>query len=75
MEINRVSAQKMREIGELIEKEIPGMGFALVVFPFHVRKKYANYISNAQRADMIEALEETLNRWKSNKDFPTPETN
>jgi hypothetical protein len=66
---------EMRKVGEMISKEIPGLGFALIVFPFGGDTRMTNYISNAQRADMIKALEETLHRWKNNEDFPTPETN
>lgn len=69
-----VSANRMRELADHIANTIPGYGFALLVFPFH-RPGISNYISNAQREDMIKALEETLARWKNQDDFPTPEEN
>jgi hypothetical protein len=64
----------MRKLGERLKKEIPGLGFALFVFEFY-EPGMANYISNAQRADMIKALEETLARLKSKQDFKIPEEN
>lgn len=71
----QIGGQQMRDIGDIISKKIPGLGFALIVFPFGGDSRMTNYISNAQRVDMIKALEETLTRWKNNEDFTTPETN
>lgn len=70
----QIGGQQMRDIASLIKKKLNGLGFALLVFEFH-KPGMTNYISNAQREDMIKALEETLLRWKNNKDFKTPETN
>ncbi len=67
-----VGAQKMRDLAKMVSKEIPGIGFSIIVFPFH-QKGIANYISNAQRADMIVALEGVLSRWKNNDTINTPE--
>lgn len=53
--------QEMRKIGEKIKKEIPGLGFCLLVFEFH-KPGISNYLSNAQRADMILSLKETVKR-------------
>lgn len=65
----------MREIGQMIEIMLPeDMGFCLVVFPFS-RPGIANYISNAERATMIEALKEKIKVLESKSDFPTPEAN
>lgn len=64
----------MRKIGEKIKKEIPGLGFCLLVFEFH-KPGLANYLSNAQREDMIKSLEETVARLKGKQDFKTPEEN
>lgn len=71
---NQAGAAKMRKVGERIKKEIPGLGYALFVFEFH-KPGIANYISNAQRGDMIMALEEIIARLKGKKDFQTPEEN
>lgn len=70
----QIGGEQMRQLAKKIEKEIPGLGFAVLVFEFH-KPGMANYVSNAQREDMIKAMEETLKRWKSKTDFPTPETN
>lgn len=68
------TANKMRKIGKLVQDEVPGMGFAVFVFPFH-EGGISNYISNAERKDMITMLEETLERFKKQQDFKTPEGN
>lgn len=70
----QIGGEKMRELATQIQKEIPGLGFCLIVYPFH-EKGMSNYISNSQRDDMIVFLEETLNRLKRNKDFQTPNSN
>lgn len=72
-----IGAAEMRILGAMLEDEIPrssGIGFALLVFPFN-QPGVSNYISSAQRADMIKALEETLIRFKNKEDFKTPEEN
>lgn len=70
----QIGGQEMRDIAALVNKEVQGLGFALVVFQFN-QPNIANYISNAQRGDMIKALEETVVRLKNNNDFVTPERN
>jgi hypothetical protein len=70
----QIGGAEMRQLAKKIEKELPGLGFCLLVFEFY-KPGMSNYISNAQREDMILALEETLKRWKDKTDFPTPETN
>jgi hypothetical protein len=71
---NQVGAEKMRALGKMLSEEIPGLGYALFVFEFY-RPGVANYVSNAQREDMIKTLEETLARFKAKQDFDTPEEN
>jgi len=39
-------------------------GFILMVFPFHGADGRANYISNAQRADIVTMLKEQLARFE-----------
>ena len=70
----QMGAEAMRKLGRRIQKEIPGLGFAVFVFEFHTAGM-SNYISNAQREDMIRAMEETLARLKGGKEFKTPEEN
>ena len=72
----QISGHQMRAIAQKINKEVNGLGFCLLVFPFSQDGPViTNYISNARREDMIKALEETLERWKNNQDFQTPEKN
>jgi hypothetical protein len=67
-------AHKMRQVGEILKQQLPDLGWALLVFEFN-SKNPANYISNAQRADMIKFLRETLERFEKQQDFSTPEAN
>lgn len=69
-----MDAQKMRELGKLVAEKTKGQGFCLLVFPFH-EGGISNYITNANREDMIKALFETAERLMDGKDFPTPEGN
>lgn len=45
------------------------MGFALIVFDFD-NPGIGNYISNAERSDMIKSLRETADRLERNQDIP-----
>ena len=67
-----MDAQKMRELGKLVIEKTEGQGFCLLVFPFHTGGM-SNYITNANREDMIRALIETAEKLMDGKDFPTPE--
>jgi hypothetical protein len=69
-----VDGQKMKDLATLLQKKMPGIGFALLVFDFKT-PGVANYISNAQRDDMILALEEKVKVLKEKRDFPTPNSN
>jgi|GEM_PF-1670763 len=60
-------------VGDILEEAIgERTGFALLIFPFNPQegKDRVNYISNAKREDMIEALRSTLLRWESGTDDP-----
>lgn len=70
----QVGNVKMGELGRVIQDTIPGLGFAVFVFEFH-SSGMINYISNAERKDMIQALKETYERFEKNQDFKTPEEN
>jgi len=64
----------MRQIGLTIEDilqdvSLEKMGFCLIVFEFN-KPGISNYISNAQRLNMIEALKETVDRLEKNQDIP-----
>ena len=64
----------MKYLGNELQKQLPGLGFALFVFPL-LGPWTANYISNGQREDMIRMLEETLDRFKNNRIIETPNGN
>lgn len=70
-----MSAKAMRKMASRVKKLLPSdFGFAIVVFKFHEPGE-SNYISNAQRPDMIKALRETADRLERNQDYKTPENN
>jgi len=65
------SAQGMRDIGHAVKERIPeGFGFFVLVFPFDGPDKgRANYISNGQRQDVINAMKEFLIRCGAAEDW------
>lgn len=70
-----VGAAKMRALARFVTKKLPkGWGFCLIVFPFD-KPGIANYISNAQRATMIQALKDKVRVLEAKDDFQTPEEN
>ena len=57
--------KRARAIGKAIGDRLPStMGFCLVMFDFG-RGGNATYVSNAERADMVAALEEMLGHLKA----------
>ncbi len=58
---------------DFITKTLPGLGFGLIVFEFHKASEVGNYISNATRDDMIDALREAANRLEKNEIIPKSE--
>ena len=60
-----INAQKLKEVADLIKQEVPGFGFALVVFDFGDGLRDFRYISNAQRKDMIGTFEALITKWKN----------
>lgn len=62
-------------MAEAVQKLLPkDFGFTILVFPYF-NKGVANYISSAQREDMIKHLRDTANRLEQCQDFETPENN
>lgn len=51
-----------------------GWGVTVLVYPLG-SPGIANYISDAQRSDMIKQLREVADRLESKQDFTTPEAN
>lgn len=56
-------------INDVIENQFGKMGFALIIFEFN-QPGISNYVSNAQRDDMITALRETADRLEAKQDIP-----
>lgn len=72
----QLDGQGMRDLANMIQAVVPGLGFALITFEFGDKSKsLTNYISNGSRADMIKALKEILERWESGTDYMTPNNN
>ena len=57
----------------VLNEQFGKKGFMLVVFDFH-QPGISNYISNAQRAEMITTLRETADRLENNQDIPAAHT-
>jgi len=65
----------MRKMAKKVKDMLPSnLGFVIIVFPFN-KPGVSNYISNAERKTMIQALRETADRLEKNQDFETPENN
>lgn len=70
-----MSKEAMGKMAESVQKMLPkDFGFMILVFPFD-NPGVSNYISNAQREDMVKALREAANRLENKEDFETPENN
>jgi len=59
--------KKINDLGDHISREFPGVGFTVILFPFNSIGE-ANYISNAQRSDMIKGLDEMLHRFRGQEE-------
>lgn len=58
-----------------MSKRFPGMGFTILLFPFgdiHPSDPRINYISNAEREDMITAMKEFIARSEGRYHEPKP---
>lgn len=65
----------MQEIAAKVDAMLPSdMGFTVLVFPLG-NVGESNYISNANRSDMIKALREIADRLEKREDYKTPENN
>lgn len=73
LEMQRATEEIIRELGVSIHGALkayfPGSGFVLIVFPFN-KPGLCNYISDAERTSMIEALKEAVKRLETNEDIP-----
>jgi len=60
--------ERMNKIAKIINELFPNEGFALIVFPFY-NPGISNYISNANRKDIIKGLREAAKRFENKEDF------
>lgn len=65
----RQTERKLQRVAKHLQQEFPGLGFALIVFPFE-EQTWSTYVSNAQRPDMIKALREAAVRLELRMDNP-----
>jgi hypothetical protein len=72
-DIKKIDGEKMRDLADKLKEQIPGLGFALIVFDFANDAKVGNYISNVREDFMIKALEQQLESLKNGTTFSTPE--
>jgi hypothetical protein len=67
MHINEVTIDQLKEACAMIQERFPELGYALFVFPF-LREAQASkgfYMSNADRVDMIQNLQRTIDSLKT----------
>ncbi|MGV3588580.1 MAG: hypothetical protein ACO1OF_16360 [Adhaeribacter sp.] len=69
-----ISGHEMRKFGNMVKKLFPGKAFCVFTFDFGPGG-VGNYLSNANREDMIKALREMADALEQGKVFPTPENN
>lgn len=70
-----MSKQAMKKMADKVKKMLPkDFGFTILVFPFN-NPGISNYISNANRKDMIKAMREVADRLESKQDFETSQNN
>ena len=56
--------EMMRSLGEAITDVFPGMGFVVLAFEFN-EPGISNYISNANKDDIVKTLRETADKLES----------
>jgi hypothetical protein len=67
--------EKMQELGRRVKAQLPeGTGYALFVFP-HGQLGAANYVSDSERADVIEAVKGFVKRNEEGRVVDTPSGN
>jgi hypothetical protein len=61
---NELTPEVMKAIGDLMANMLPGIGFALFLFDFNSNAD-GQYISNAQRPEMLSVMQKTIDRMKA----------
>jgi hypothetical protein len=59
-DIEQRHSKSMNDVAAVMANIFKGYGFALFVFPFNGDRGRMNYISNAEREDMVAALKEFI---------------
>lgn len=65
-DLTELAAQIQAALEDLYGKQ---MGFALTIFEFY-NPGIGDYVSNAQRSDMVKALRECADRLEAKEDIP-----
>lgn len=71
----QIDGRRMAEVAQIIQHQIPGLGFTLLTYEFGEEKTAANYVSNSNREDTVRFLRETADRLDNGKDYPIPNNN
>jgi hypothetical protein len=72
---NSIQQEKqLRELAKMLDEALrtmypERMGFALIVFEFH-KPGISDYVSNAEREQMVTALRESADRLEKREDIP-----
>jgi hypothetical protein len=72
---NSIQQEKqLRELAKMLDEALRAMypermGFALIVFEFH-KPGISDYVSNAEREQMVTALRESADRLEKREDIP-----
>lgn len=67
-EINELVKRRMQKIARKVDEELP-IGFGFVVLAFNFGEGIDNemmYVSNANRKDIVKAMEEWIDKTKNN---------
>lgn len=66
----RTAREAMQDIGKAVEYRLPaGTGFLVMTFPFGEKPGRLDYISNGQRADVINIIKEWLIKCGASEDW------
>lgn len=58
--------KKLKDIANMIKAELPGVMFSLMVFEVGTGE-FGNYVTNANREEMVTAMEKLLEKIKKQK--------
>lgn len=64
----------LQKMAQAMSAALPGLGFCLLVFEFG-KEGRADYISNANREQMIQAMRENADALEKGRDYKVPQSN